>query len=368
MRFSANDHRFMAEALRLAQRGRLTADPNPAVGCVIVAGDEPVGRGWHRSAGEPHAETLALQQAGERARGSSVYVTLEPCSHQGRTPPCVEALVDAGVAEVITAMTDPDPRVSGAGHARLARTGIRVRSGLMEAEARELNPGFISRNERGRPWVRVKLAVSVDGRTAGADGQSRWITSPSARADVQYWRARSSCILTGIGTVLADNPRLNLRLPGVERTLLRVVVDSAGRLPADARLFGLPGPVIVASLVPKPDPAVNAEWWQLPGSDQQVELEELLRALGGRGVNSVQVEAGPTLSGALMAAGLVDELLIYQAACVIGPGRPMLTIPGMEKFTQRLHLTAIESRRVGPDWRHRFRLIDQPSADACSPE
>jgi diaminohydroxyphosphoribosylaminopyrimidine deaminase/5-amino-6-(5-phosphoribosylamino)uracil reductase len=356
MSFTADDHRFMAEALRLAEMGRLTADPNPAVGCVIVAEHGVVGRGWHRAAGEPHAETLALQEAGTRARGATAYVTLEPCSHHGRTPPCADALVEAGVATVVTAMPDPDERVAGKGHDRLTRAGVTVRTGLMESHARELNAGFISRHERGRPWVRVKLAVSLDGRTAGPDGRSQWITGESARADVQQWRARASCILTGIGTVLADDPRLNVRLGGFERHLLRVVVDSDGRLPDGLRLTTLPGPVIVASCVPA-RAVEGVTWWQLPADlAGRVSLPALMARLAEREVNTVHVEAGPTLCGALVGAGLVDELLVYQAPTLLGDGRPMLELAGMEKFDDRLHLDLIDERRLGSDRRLLYRF------------
>jgi diaminohydroxyphosphoribosylaminopyrimidine deaminase/5-amino-6-(5-phosphoribosylamino)uracil reductase len=356
MSFTADDHRFMAEALRLAEKGRLTADPNPAVGCLIVADGEIVGRGWHRAAGEPHAETLALQQAGARARGASAYITLEPCSHHGRTPPCTDALIEAGVSAVVSAMPDPDARVAGSGHDQLSRSGVSVRTGLMETAARELNRGFVSRHERGRPWVRVKLAASADGLTAGADGRSQWITGEAARADVQRWRASASCILTGIGTVLADDPRLNVRLAGFDRHLPRVVVDSAGRLPERLRLTGLPGPVIVASRV-EARSHPDLEWWQLPDDGVgRVDLAALMRRLAEREINTVHVEAGPTLSGALVAAGLADELLVYQGDSLIGRGRPMLSLPGMEKFADRLHVHCIERRRVGPDWRSLYRL------------
>lgn len=359
MTFTSDDHRYMAEALRLAEKGRLTADPNPAVGCVIVSNGEIVGRGWHRAAGEPHAETLALQQAGVRARGASAYVTLEPCSHHGRTPPCAQSLVDAGVASVLSAMPDPDARVAGRGHDRLARAGITVRTGLMEPAARELNRGFVSRHERGRPWVRVKLAVSLDGFTAGGDGHSQWITSKSARADVQQWRAQSSCILTGIGTVLADDPRLNVRLSGFDRPVPRVVVDSAARLPDGLRLTTLPGPVIAATCV-EPRAIEGVTWWQLPANHAgRVNLTALMVRLAERDMNTVHVEAGPTLCGALIQAGLVDELLVYQAPCLIGQGRPMLELPGMEKFADRLHLERIDQRRLGPDWRFLYHLASR---------
>ena len=367
MNFTTADHRYMSEALRLAEKGRLTTDPNPAVGCVIVNDGEVVGRGWHRAAGQPHAEPLALAEAGVRAKGATVYVTLEPCSHHGRTPPCAQALIDAGVAEVISAMNDPHERVNGCGHELLARAGISVRSGLMEREARGLNRGFVTRNERGRPWLRVKLAISVDGFVAGADGKSQWITSAPAREDVQLWRARASAILTGIGTVLADDPQMNLRLPGIDRHLTRVVVDSSGRMPENARMFGLAGPVIIAGRQHPGWERGGVEWWELPaGGDGRVDLGVLLERLAGHEINEIQVEAGSGLCGALMSAGLVDELLVYQAPVLLGKGKPMLAMAGMEKFADRLHLELIDSRRVGPDWRFLFQPAHQPDRQTSS--
>ena len=357
MKFTADDHRYMAQALRLAEKGRLSADPNPAVGCVIVNKGEVVGQGWHRAAGQPHAESLALAEAGPRARGATIYVTLEPCSHHGRTPPCAQALIDAGVAEVISAMNDPHERVNGSGHALLSRAGIRVRSGLMEHQARLLNRGFVLRNESGRPWVRIKLAISLDGLVAGADGESKWITSAPAREDVQIWRARASAILTGIGTVLADDPQMNLRLPGIDRHLTRVVVDSNGRMPERARMLGLAGPVILAGRQHPGWERGGVEWWELPGGpDGRVDLKILLQRLAEREINEIQVEAGAGLCGALVAAGLADELLVYQAPVLIGKGKPMLALAGMEKFADRLHVELIDSRRVGPDWRFLYQF------------
>lgn len=239
--FTADDHRYMTRALELARRGLYTTHPNPRVGCVLVKEGAIVGEGWHVRAGESHAEVLALQQAGDRARGAAVYVTLEPCAHQGRTPPCSEALIRAGVSRVIAAVRDPDPRVAGKGLARLQDAGIETQTGLLAEEARALNAGFFQRLDARRPWVRLKLAMSLDGRTALASGQSHWITGEAARRDVQYWRAQSSAVLTGIGTVLADNPRLNVRLSGDWRQPVRVVLDTRLRISPDARLLGLPG-------------------------------------------------------------------------------------------------------------------------------
>lgn len=360
MTFSAQDHRHMAEALRLAEQGLWTTDPNPRVGCVLVKGGQVVGRGWHRAAGEPHAEVLALREAGSRARGATAYVTLEPCNHQGRTPPCSQALVEAGVSEVVAAMVDPFPANAGQGLETLSRAGIRVRSGLMEAAARTLNIGFVSRFERGRPWTRLKLAMSMDGRTAGPDGQSQWITAPAAREDNQRWRARASAILTGIDTVLVDDPQMNLRLPGLDRNPLRVIADSRGRMPPAARLLSLPGRVLVASTVDAPWQREGVEWLRLAADrGGRVDLAVLIDSLARRDVNELHVEAGPRLSGALIECGLVDELLIYQAGVLLGPGRALVDLPGMEKFADRLHLSLIDSRRVGPDWRLRFSIAGQ---------
>lgn len=356
MNFTSDDHRYMAEALRLAEKGRLTVDPNPAVGCVIVKDGEVVGRGWHRAAGEPHAETLALLKAGQRSQGATAYVTLEPCSHHGRTPPCAQTLIDAGISELVSAMNDPHDRVNGSGHEQLTRAGIRVRTGLMEKQARRLNAGFVSRCERTRPWVRIKLAVSLDGCVAGGDGKSKWITSAAAREDVQLWRARASALMTGIDTVLSDDPHLNLRLPGIDRNLLRVVVDTQGRMPEQARMLGLAGPVIIAGQKRPAWERSDVEWWEMPtGDNGRVGLAALLKRLAEREVNEVQVEAGGTLSATLVTAGLVDELLVYQAPVLIGKGRSMLAPEGMEKFADRLHLDLIDSRRVGPDWRFLFQ-------------
>lgn len=356
MSFSADDHRYMAEALRLAEKGLWTTDPNPRVGCVLVRKGKVVGRGWHRAAGEPHAEVLALREAGTSAQGATAYVTLEPCNHQGRTPPCSRALIEAGVSEVVAAMVDPFPANAGQGLEALARAGIRVRSGLMEAAARSLNPGFVSRFERGRPFVRVKLAMSADGRTAGPDGQSQWITGAAAREDNQRWRARASALLTGIETVLFDDPRMNLRLPGLDRNPLRVIADSHARMPASARLLSLPGRVMVATTVEAPWQRDGVDWQRLPAdAGGRVDLAALLTRLAELAVNELHVEAGPRLSGALLECGLVDELLVYQAPVLLGPGRALLDLPGMEKFADRHHLHLIESCRVGPDWRFRFR-------------
>ncbi len=364
---TTDDARWMARALRLARRGLYTTDPNPRVGCVLVRQGRVVGEGWHQRAGEPHAEVLALRDAGEAARGATAYVTLEPCSHYGRTPPCAEALVAAGVARVVAAMEDPNPRVAGAGLARLRAAGVAVEVGLMAAEAEALNIGFVSRMRRGRPWLRLKSAASLDGRTALASGESRWITGEPARRDVQRWRARASALITGVDTVLADDPRLDVRPeelgcdPG--RAPLRVIVDSRLRTPADARLFRRPGAVLIATVSEDPLPrraleAAGAEVLPLPAeASGRVSLAALLEALARREANELHLEAGPTLSGAFLAQGLVDELVLYQAPLFLGhEGRPLFHLPGIHTMGQRLEWRIEEARHLGRD----LRLILRP--------
>lgn len=349
----------MAEALRLAERGMHGTDPNPRVGCVIGRDGEILGRGWHRAAGGDHAEVFALAEAGSRAAGATAYVTMEPCSHQGRTPPCTEALVRAGIARVVMAMADPNPRVDGS--AALAAAGIACEEGLMAEEAAALNPGFHSRMLRGRPWFRVKLAQSLDGRTALADGSSKWISSPAAREDVQLWRARSSALLTGIGTVLADDPMLDVRLDGATRQPLRVICDSRWRTPPKARTLSLPGQVLIAGLARFTPPtalaASGAELLPLPEHKGQVDLHALATELARREVNEVQVEAGAILCGALLDARLVDEILVYQAPCLLGGGaRPAFETRPLALMEQRIALRLQEVRQLGPD----LRLRAQP--------
>lgn len=360
--FSADDHRHMSAALRLAERGLWTTHPNPRVGCVIVRDGEVVGRGWHERAGEPHAEIHALIEAGERAEGATAYITLEPCSHHGRTAPCAHALIEAGVKRVIAAMVDPYPEVDGSGLAKLAEAGVETAQGLMQTTARALNPGFLSRVERGRPYVRLKLAGSIDGRSSGPDGESKWITGPAARRDGHRWRARADAVLTGIGTVLADDPRMNVRLDDDSTGHLPpkpvIVVDSRGRLPAHARLFDSGNPVLrvgPADHVQRPEQCETLD--VTCDAQGRPQLHALLRALGKRGINELHVEAGPTLSGALLVDDLVDEIVLYQAATLIGDGAAVARLPGVEKLADRLHLELIETRRVGDDLRHRLRPV-----------
>lgn len=350
----------MAEAIALARRGLATTMPNPRVGCVLAREGRVIGRGWHERPGGPHAEIVALADAGDDARGATAYVTLEPCAHEGRTGPCADALVQAGVGAVVAAIRDPNPRVDGGGLAKLEAAGVAVRTGLMAEAARELNPGFLSRMERGRPWVRVKLAQSLDGRTALADGTSQWITGPAARADVQHWRARACAVMTGVGTVLADDPSLDLRLEHIDRQPLRVIVDSHWRTPGTARTLSLPGQVLIAGREDvERSPALEAsgaECLALPAKERRVDLGALLSVLAGREVNEVQVEAGGTLCGALLREGLVDEVLLYQAPCLLGhEGKPTFELPGLDDMAHRPVLQVLERVMVGEDLRMRLR-------------
>ncbi len=357
-----NDAWYMTRALRLAANGLYTTDPNPRVGCVIVRNGQIVGEGWHARAGEPHAEVNALIMAGERARGATAYITLEPCCHHGRTPPCTDALLAAGVTRVVVAMEDPNPRVAGRGYRQLREAGVEVVSGLLETEARALNPGFVSRMARGRPFVRLKLAMSLDGRTALADGESRWITGEAARADVQLWRARAGAVLTGVGTVLADDPRLDVRLTyGGVRQPMRVVLDSALRTPLDAQLISRPGRVLLLTAVT--DPARHARYCEegvdvmpVTGSEDGLDLGEAMRILATREINELHVECGARLAGSLLRAGLVDEFLVYMAPVVLGSSaRGLFEIPALADMASRPAFDLIEHRCIGGDLRLRYR-------------
>ncbi len=349
------DRTHMTRALELAALGLFTATPNPRVGCVLVRDGAVIGEGWHARAGEAHAEVAALtdaRQRGRDARGATMYVTLEPCAHHGRTPPCIDAVVAAGITRVVVALADPNPQAAG-GCAKLSAAGIEVNVGVEHAAARELNIGFVSRMRRGRPWVRVKIAASFDGRTALADGSSQWITGTEARADGHAWRARACAILTGIGTVLQDNPQMTVREATTTRQPRRVVVDRHGQTPASARVFGEGGALMVTNgerNVAWPD---TAEVLALPDADRRVDLAAMMRALAERGVNELHVEAGARLNGALLEADLIDELLLYIAPTVLGdPARGM--------FERRLPLPTLDAQaqfdwhdvqRVGADLR-----------------
>lgn len=366
MNYSVFDYECMAKALQLARKGLATTHPNPRVGCVIARDGQVVGSGWHEKAGGPHAEVFALREAGEKASGGTVYVTLEPCSHAGRTPPCVDALIDAQVARVVLATKDPNPSVNGNGIQRLQQAGIEVHSGLMEQQAEELNAGFMQRMREGRPWVRIKLAQSIDGHVALANGSSQWISSEESRADVQRWRARSDGILTGIGTVLADDPSLNVRGGDTERQPARIVIDSHWRTPRDARLMSLPGRVLIAGLQERPVPAElqnsGAELLPAPAFEGRVDMRAVLQALARREFNEIQVEAGATLCGTLLQRGLADELLIYQAPAVLGgTALSPFAYPRLDNMDDRVHLEWVDSRRIGGDLRLRLKPVQNRS-------
>jgi diaminohydroxyphosphoribosylaminopyrimidine deaminase/5-amino-6-(5-phosphoribosylamino)uracil reductase len=356
MVMTAADNRWMARALQLARRGLDTTSPNPRVGCVLVKDGAIVGEGWHERAGEPHAEIHALRAAGDAAQGATAYVTLEPCSHHGRTPPCADALIAAGVARVVAAISDPNPRVSGQGLEKLRAAGIEVECGLMEAEARELNIGFFKRMVRCTPWVRSKIAASLDGRTALANGASQWITGEDARRDVQRWRARSCAILTGIGTVLADDPQLSVREPANSRQPLRVVVDSRLRIPPTARILQQ-GRVLIYTATHDAEKIAaleqaGAQVIEEPLADGSVNLYAVIGDLAARGCNEVLVEAGATLNGALLRGGFVHELVIYLAPDFLGDAaRGMVQLGELVKLDQRVGLEWHDVRRVGKDLR-----------------
>ena len=362
MSFSTIDHAMMAQALRLAERGAYTTKPNPMVGCVVAEGAEVLGEGWHHRKGEPHAEVFALREAGDRARGATAYVTLEPCAHTGSTGPCAEALIEAGVARVVAAMRDPFHQVDGAGFERLRAAGIVVEDGLMEAQARELNRGFLSRVVRGRPWLRVKLASSLDGRTATASGESKWISGEASRNDVQRWRARSGALLTGAGTVLLDDPQLTVRLEDATPFVppLRVVLDPGLATVARGRVREGDAPTLYLHA---PDAKVprelRSEHAAVPVHRNLFDLAAVLQLLGDRGINEVQLEAGATLAGAFMAAGLVDEVLLYMAPVLLGErSRPLFDGLHIDAMDERMRLAVVDSRRIGDD----LRLLLRPAA------
>ncbi len=359
----AGDHDFMVRALKLAARGLWTTTPNPRVGCVIVRDGGVVGEGWHRRAGEPHAEVHALRAAGGAARGSTVYVTLEPCSHHGRTPPCADALIEAGVARVVVAMSDPNPLVSGKGLARLAAAGIVTECGVLEADARELNIGFVSRMTRGRPWVRLKTASTLDGVSALENGVSQWITGPAARRDGHRWRARACAILSGIGTVQEDDPGLTVREVETDRQPLRIVVDARLALSPQAKLFAdiERAPVLVACASDETPRAralrdAGAELLVLPNDGGKVDLPAMFQALGARGINEVHAEAGHKLNGSLLREGCVDELLMYLAPTLLGHGMGLFNLGPFDTLAQRIDLDVRDLRAVGRDWRVLARI------------
>jgi len=362
MTFEAADHAFMARAIRLAEKGLYSTRPNPRVGCVIVNSGDVIGEGFHIQAGGPHAEIHALRKAGASAQGSTVYVTLEPCSHHGRTPPCADALIEAGVQRVMVAMSDPNPEVAGQGLERLRAAGIEVNCGLLESEAAALNPGFIKRMRCGRPWLRVKLAMSLDGRTAMASGESQWITGEAARQDVQRLRARSCAILTGAGTVREDNPSLNVRLnaeqlarPVADDQPLRVILSAKGEKLSTSKLFDIDGNILIfygSEMPGSISERANVECLKIASDSSGLDLNAVMDELGKRGVNECHVEAGATLSGALLKAGLVDEIIVYMAPLIMGDqARGLFHLPQLHTMAQRIKMQITDIRAVGDDWR-----------------
>lgn len=378
----AQDAFFMAQALRLAERGLYTTSPNPRVGAIIVQQGQLVGAGFHHRAGEPHAERLALAAAGEKAKGATAYITLEPCCHQGRTPPCTQGLIEAGVQRVVAAMADPNPLVAGQGLAKLQAAGIQVDTGLMEQAARALNPGFVKRMNTGLPWVRCKLAMSLDGRTAMASGESQWITGPKARQDVQRWRAQSCAILSGSGTILADNPSLSVRLDAAQlhdlgpeypvRQPLRVILDSSLSASPQAEVFKQPGQTLIvctqaalASTKAGLLEAAGARLEAIAVNQQGLDLQQLMRRLAALGLNEVWMEAGATLAGAMLQQGLVDELIIYMAPHLMGDAaRGLVHLPGLDRLDQRIELKLKDVRQIGQD----VRLMFVPDLDTLVPD
>lgn len=364
-----DDHLLMAKALRLAEKGMYTTTPNPRVGCVIARDGRVISEGWHERAGGAHAEVFALERAGVAAKDATVYVTLEPCSHQGRTPPCVDALIRAGVARVVTAMRDPNPVVSGAGMQRLRDAGVTVDCGVLESQARELNIGYISRMTAGRPWMRVKIASGLDGKTALENGASQWITSAHARRDAHRWRARSCAVMTGIGTLTDDDPRLTVREVETPRQPLRVVVDSRLRIAPGSKIFS-GGGVLVATA--SDDEAkitqisgLGAEVLVLPDQYGKVDLRRLVAELAARGLNEVLVEAGINLHSALLRAGAVDELLLYFAPKLLGDrGRGMFDLGALSDMDAVPELAVTEMRQIGPD----LRMLARLKNTTCLPE
>ena len=353
--FSAFDHAMMRRALALAENGLCTTTPNPRVGCVITRGEDIVAEGWHERAGGPHAEAAALEKAGARAAGATAYVSLEPCNHYGRTPPCAGALINAGVARVVAAMRDPNPQAARGGDA-LAGAGIRFEHGLMEEAARELNIGFLSRVTRGRPWVRLKVAATLDGRTALANGVSQWITGPEARRDGHRWRARACAVLTGIGTIKADDPQLTVREVATPRQPLRVLIDSRLETPRDARI--LQGERILLFAGRQGAAPGNAELVVLPNVAGKVELPRMLEELGRRGINELHVEAGFRLNGSLVREGCVDEFLVYLNPSLVGDAaQGIADLPSLATLGERLRLRIVSLDRLGED----LRLLARPA-------
>lgn len=362
MSFTAADYTFMSQAIQLAKKGQYTTAPNPNVGCVIVKNGKIIGEGWHQKAGEAHAEINALKQAAKEAEGATVYVTLEPCCHHGKTPPCTEALIKAKVKHVIAAMVDPHTRVAGQGLKLLQQAGVSVQHGLLEQQSRDLNPGFIKRMQTNLPYVRCKLAMSLDGRTAMASGESKWITSKAAREDVQRLRAKSDAIVTGVGTVLADDPALTVRLDEVNKQPLRIVVDTNLSMPVTAKMLKEPGKTVLMTCSAEKNISqtltdAGAEIHMMPYCDSSVDLKSVLQELAKLQINDVLLETGATLSGAMLEAGLIDELIIYMAPLLMGnKARGLFALPELESMSDKIELEISDQRMVGQDMRISARV------------
>ena len=363
--FSSEDTRFMRRALELAANGLFTTDPNPRVGCVIVRDQHVVGEGWHEKAGQPHAEIHAMKQAGKSADGATAYVTLEPCAHYGRTPPCCDALIQAGISRVVVAAQDPNPLVNGKGVAALTAAGIKVELGLLQEEASELNIGFLSRMRRQRPWVRMKVAASLDGKTALPNRQSQWITDEAARRDGHKWRARASALLTGIGTLKDDDPQMNVRWVETSRQPIRVLVDSRLEANPQAKMLLKPGAWIVTALE---ETAQSNDAWKklsdaghrivsLPNQVGKVDLQAMLRWLASEGVNELHIEAGYKLNGSLLREHCVDELLCYIAPRLMGPGLEMFDLPELSTMPENLQWCFVDHEAIGRDLRLSLRKL-----------
>ena len=370
-RFSAEDYRFMARALQLARKGLYTTHPNPRVGSVLVKDGQVIGEGFHRKAGELHAERNAIANASESTVGATAYVTLEPCCHYGKTPPCTEGLIEAGISRVVIGMQDPNPMVAGKGIETLEAAGITVASGLLEEQAKRLNPGFIKRMQQDLPYVRCKMAASLDARTAMASGESTWISSDQSRRDVQFLRAESSAIVTGVGTVLADDPSLNVRLSANELLLdkdlsvlqpVRVILDADLQTPVDAKILNLPGEVILFCSQAAANEAVkytmdNVSVVAVDSDQGLLDLQQVLKELAQRQINDVLLETGSTLAGSMLSQGLIDEIVVYQAPHFMGDfARGLFHLPAIDKMSQRIQLSVLDSRRIGEDTRMTLKV------------
>ena len=361
--FEQQDYQFMARALKLAKKGLYTTYPNPRVGCVIVRDSQILTEGWTQKAGQAHAEAHAISRSGSSLSGSTVYVTLEPCSHQGKTPPCADALVNSAVKRVVMAVNDPNPRVNGEGVRKLRQAGIKVESGLMENEAREINRGFFSLHERHRPWIRLKTAASLDGKTAMKSGESQWITSKNARLDGQKLRAQSSAILTGVNTVIVDDPSLTVRLDGIDRQPLRVILDSGLRTPPQAKLFTQGGDILILTCLDVGDQKAEqlrtkgANVMQIESDNGRLSLAKVMETLAAMSINEIHVEAGRTLTGRLISENLADELVIYLAPTLLSDqAQGMFHIPELNKLAQQKKMSWQDIRMIGNDLRLTMRL------------